>query len=325
MTTKKPKIPLKPKATDNGVGTHKQSRQVLSTLSQVISSKNDERADLFIHPQFFEDLPQGLVTTNMTTRVARLVLELIMYISKPALAYYDEKNNTIVFDNLGQLSKTLEIPPDKLKKTMIALGSYQLPTFYTNGLNEMVEEYSSLFKVRFIYDQALQNKYGTSEIIEDGEPETIAKAKRIGTYEANYIPGETAKRIEIIPDERIIKSLSGESTWGGYITTTDNISLLTKGLDPIELKLFTYIGTKYKDFSAKAQKVIKDLTLVAQVKTQGKPRIIERLLKGLETMKSLKVIRSYDYDQEKEIFHWSQATEVYNYDGPRKNDKHPKS
>lgn len=320
MNKKTFRIPTKPKTTDS-VGYHRQSRQTLATLSKTISTTN-QGPDIFTQPKYFEELLETQESKTMTQRCARLVIELVKNISKAnPVGRYDQENNIFILDNLGQLSKELDIAPDKLKTAMIGLCSFTYPDFYDNGRGEMVEEYSQIFRVRFIYDkEKLQPKYGTKEI--DGV--YFLNAPRIGTKQANYIANERAIRIEIIPSLTIVEAIN-KGTNGGYITTTDDITALSEDLNHTEFSLLTFIGSKRSPYRATMTHIIDELNLTDQVKKQGKPRIVKRLLDGLETLKNKRVVEAYQYDPKTELVNWTQDKNTYDYKGPRKSAKNTKS
>lgn len=320
MKNKQLRQPSKPKATDS-VGYHRQSRQVLSQISKTIAPIY-QGPDIFSQPKYFDKLMEGPESNTMTIRCAKLIIELGKNISKPnPVGRYDQEQNIFILDNLGQLSKELDISPDKLKTALIGLCSFPYPHLYQNNHGEVVEEYSKLFSVRFIYDEkTMEKKYGVVEI--DGD--RYYNAPRIGTKQANYIANERAKRIEIIPHQKIIEAINKGAN-GGYITTSDDITTISKDLSVTELQLLTYIGSKPKNYRAKMSNVVKDLNMADQIKKQGKPRIYSKILDGLETLKTKRVISDYEYNTKTEVVSWTQDKNTYDYDGPRKSSKTPQS
>lgn len=285
----------------------KQPRNLLKTLARDIGNTT-EKPTLFSieNPELESTSERDLITKN-TSALAFYLLDL----------YQRQPEKTLVIKNLAPLAEQCTGGNNKRLKTALQLlGGYTYPFVDKDpSTRELVITSEQLFKIEFRYSEEIGKKYGTNS---KGE---IQGAKRIGNQALSFIENEETSSIRITPSERLLKGLEGKGLGNTLVVSGLFIELMVEATD-IASKILTFSSSNKPSYKIQEDKLIEHLGLTKQVKTQGKPRIRETILKGLEELKEKEHIKKYNFDADKSLYSWTYSEKyVRHKDSKKENQK----
>lgn len=258
--------------------THRQPRELLKTLASRIGRTPTQ--DLFTASTFLDgDLT---LKETLSKNTGMLALEIV----KDMQAQGKTVGETMELEikNLSEYARRLGEQPEDIKKSLTALGGYAYGiTFLDEETKELVITTALLFEVEFRYAQ-----------------ETLKNTtkEKYGTAFSSFIIGEPAQRIIVRLNKKIAASLAVKKPQGlGGVLVTDAFITSQKNLSDMAVKILNYTASNHPKHGIAWDKLYRHLELTKHAKTQGKPRIQQRILEALEELKTLGHLMSYEYTE----------------------------
>ena len=283
-------------------GLHKQPRSYLKTVSKLVGKSTGEMT-LFSLPEQSNtetSLPREVVSRN-TAILGGHLLQL----------FQEGGGETLVIDNLSPLAELMGNTNHEVKIYLLYLGGYTYPIANKDkeGLTLTVEQ---LFKVQFKYSSEVADKYPDK------------KYPLVGTALASFLKNEPVERIEITPNKMFIEALRGKGL-GNVLVVNDNFAKMALSLEAdVAYKILTYSSSNQPKQKIGESNLVRHLGLEKQVKTQGKPRIRETILKGFKELQAKGHIRSYLYEEEKQMFTFTYSDKFIKFSEGKKGAKEAK-
>jgi hypothetical protein len=283
----------------------KQPRNLLKTLARDIGNTT-EKPTLFSieNPELEVSSERDLITKN-TSALAIYLIDL----------YQRQSEKTLSIENLAPLAEQCTGGNNKRLKTALQLlGGYTYPFVDVDPkTSEIVITSEQLFKIEFRYSAELGKKYGTNS-------KGLIQGKRIGNEALSFIENEETSSIKITPSERLLKGLEGKGLGNTLVVSGLFIELMVEATD-IASKILTFSSSNKPSYKIHEDKLIDHLGLSKQVKTQGKPRVRETILKGLQELKEKEHIKKYIFDTEKSLFSWTYSEKYVRHKDSKKENE----
>lgn len=259
---------------------HKQPRGYLKTTAKLVGKATDEKT-LFSLPELIPekgDNPLREVISRNTAILGNYLLQL----------WQQKGGEKLVINNLSPIAETMGNSNYEIKIYLLYLGGYVYPIIDKDedGLTLTTEQ---LFKIKFRYSTKVADKYPNQDFTE------------IGSGLTKFIKDEPIESIEITPSPLFIKALEGKGL-GNVLVVNDKFVKLALSLSDIAYKIFTYSASNRPSYKIAEDNLIKHLGLEKQIKTQGRPRVRDTILKGLQELQDKEHIKSYNYEEAKGIY-----------------------
>lgn len=266
---------------------HKQPRALLKTVGRTIGN-NTSRADLFTIQGAD---PEGGASNTLKLEISKTTAALAMHL----MELYQESggNGALVIEDLAPLAEKLRTTNHRLKTYLLYLGGYTYPLWDKNpggGLSMTVEQ---LFKVVFHYPEKVGEKY----TVKNG---VIVGADRIGTDLANFIKDEPIERVEVTPNLKFLQAIQGRGL--GNVLATDRLIELVLDVSDIAAKLLTYSSSNKPTQRIGEDKLIDQIGYQRALKNQGRPRVRQTILKGLQELKDRGHLKSFSFDEDRGLY-----------------------
>lgn len=216
-------------------------------------------------------------------------------------------------NNLSYLADYLNTTNYKIKLYLLYLGGFQYPVI-TRDKEGIGLETDRLFYVTFRYGNEVADKYG---IVDKKDNEELAKAPLIGTNIARFIKNEPLQKVIVEPNPIFAQALQGGG-FGSVLVVNDEFHLLALKLTEIAYKILTYSSTNRPKWTRGEDVLIKELGLEKQVKSQGKPRVLQTIKKGLDELKEYGHLESWSYDHGKKMFTYTYTDKYVKHAESRK-------
>jgi len=286
----------------------KQPRELLKTISRNLKRDNNNTLDLFtITAEEVEAggsmvIPHKEEMNKSTGALALYLMEL----------YQIQGNGKIVIENLEPVAKRFNIDNFRLKHYLWNLGGHVWPVVYKNEEGLDISN-QLLFNVKFKYSQTVADKY---EVI-NGQ---ITDANRYGNNFLSFLAKEPIKCIEIEPCDLLIKALAGQGL-GNILTATEKFLDTVIRLSDMGVKLLTYSTSNKPNKKINEDSLINDLGLSEQLKKQGRPRIRQNILNGLEELKKEGHFLKYSFNDATKIYEWTYGNRITKHTPSKKERK----
>jgi hypothetical protein len=234
--------------------------------------------------------------------------------------YQIQGSKVIVIENLEPIAKKFNIDNYRLKHYLWNLGGYVWPVIDKSEKGLEISN-QQLFKVKFIYSETVANKYK----VVNGQ---ITDVSRYGNNFLSFIANEPVQSIEIEPCDLLIKGLAGKGL-GNILTATDKFLDTVIRLSDIGVKLLTYSTSNKPNKKISEDSLIRDLGLTEQLKKQGRPRIRQSILNGLEELKKEGHFLKYSFNELTGVYEWTYGSRITKYTPTKKEllkeaEKEPK-
>lgn len=268
----------------------KQPRNLLKTLARDIGNTTEKPTLFSIENSDWDRLEEREVIRKNTGALAFYLLDL----------YQRQSEKTLIIKNLAPLAEKCTGGNNKrLKEALQLLGGYTYPFLDVDPeTKEILVSSEQLFKIVFVYPPELSERNGINS---KGE---IQGVKRIGNKALSFIENEEMSSVRITPSEKLLKGLDGKGLGNTVVVSGLFIELMIEITD-IGSKILNFSSSNKPNYKIQEDKLIEHLGLSKQVKTQGKPRIRETILKGLQELKEKEHIKKYNFDTEKHLFSWT--------------------
>jgi len=258
--------------------THKQPRELLKTLA----SKIGHTPNLYTQATFLEgDLIQ---LENLSKNTAILAMQIVRDMQAQGTVKGDTME--LVITNLSEYARKLGEQPEDIKKSLTALGGYAYGiTFLDEETKELVITADLLFRVEFRYAQ---------------ETLKSTTVKKYGTAFSSFILREPVQRVVIQLNKKLAASLAHRQKktplgLGGVLVTEAFITS-QKTLSDMAAKILNFTASNHPRYSIAWEKLYRHLELTKQAKTQGRPRIQQRITLALQELKELGHLKSYEIE-----------------------------
>lgn len=298
---------------------HRQPQKLLRNNAYSMGKNFTGEVDLFTQPAYIDELQGATNREKISPNVNRLQLLINALITKPRqfgevelLDNVDSRGvttKTIVLKNYSLLAKWLETKPEKVRSLLLMLGGFKYPEITTDkNKRQIIVEYVSHFRVKWVYGNHVAEKYGYQE--HPTESGQIEKALRVGTIDANYIYNEPPDEIHIeITSPELLKALIGEA--GGYSHTSNEIFKALADLDPTPTKILLWTGTYRTMPSIDLKKLCKSIGLEGHLKKQGAKSTHLLIKKALDRLVEINHFDGYDYDETTQRYTWRQSSKFF--------------
>lgn len=284
----------------------KQPRNLLKTLARDIGNTT-EKPTLFSieNPELDSSREREVIRKNGGV-LALYLLDL----------YQRQSEKTLVIKSLAPLAEQCTGGNNKrLKEALQLLGGYTYPFLDVDpDTKEILISSEQLFKIVFVYPPELSDRNGINT---KGE---IQGVKRIGNQALSFIENEEMSSIRITPSERLLKGLEGKGLGNTLVVSGLFIELMVEATD-IASKILTFSSSNKPSYKIQEDKLIEHLGLTKQVKTQGKPRIRETILKGLQELEEKEHIKKYIFDTDKSLYSWTYSEKFVRHKDSKKENE----
>lgn len=287
----------------------KQPRELLKTISKNITRDSNSSLDLFTITADEVEAGGSMVIPykeEMNKNTGALALYLMEL-------YQTQGNKIIVIENLEPVAKRFNIDNFRLKHYLWNLGGHVWPVVYKNEEGGLAISNQLLFKVTFNYSETVANKYK----VVNGQ---ITDANRYGNNFLSFLANEPIKCIEIEPGDLLIKALAGQGL-GNILTATDKFLDTVIRLSDIGVKLLTYSTSNKPYKKINEDSLINDLGLNEQLRTQGRPRIRQSILNGLEELKQEGHFLKYSFNEATKFYEWTYGNRITKHTPSKKERK----
>jgi len=262
---------------------YKQPRALLKTAAKLVG-KASEPTLFSLAPPITEPGQGDFLREVISKNTAILAYHLMDL-------YERSRQPTLVIRNLSSIAETLNNTNYEIKIYLLHLGGYTYPVLDINeegGISLAIEQ---LFKVEFRYSKEIKEKFSTGEL-------TL-----VGTDLAQFIKDEPVDSIHITPNQRFIDARGGKGL--GNVLVNEKIVKLALGVTDIAFKILSYSASGKPAQAIAEDNLIVHLGLEKQVKTQGRPRIRQTILKGLQELKDWEHITSYSYEEDTSLYRFT--------------------
>lgn len=258
---------------------HKQPRNYFKTQARLVGKATDE-ITLFSQPEIGAD---GNIIGEIRKVISRNTAILGHYLLQ---LWQENGQEELVLNNLSHIAEIMNNSNHEVKIYLLYLGGYVYPI---EEIDEQTGELSitieQLFKIRFKYSKEVSEK----------------QFEKIGTNLVSFIKDESAERIVITPSPLFVKALKGKGL-GNVLVANDKFIKLALSLSDIAFKILSYSASNHPNQRIGGDKLIKQLGLEKQVKTQSRSRVRDTILKGLQELKEKEHIKEYSYDETTNIY-----------------------
>lgn len=258
---------------------YKAPRGYARTVAQIVKREREQ-------PSLFN--ASGLLSLEETHRTAitRNAAALGTYLFQ----LLKSEEETITVRNLTALAEKFNTTNSEIKLYLLALGGFTYPIvgLENGGFSISVEQ---LFKIKIVYSKKIRERYESGELTQAG---------------TNLLPiliNEAPSEIQITPNRMFLEGLTGKGQ--GYTLLKQNkYTKLSLQLTDLGYKLQEYSSTQPRSHKIKEPGLINALSLAAQVKQQGAPRIRATIHEALEQLKTHGYLTEYSYDKETSLYKW---------------------
>lgn len=249
------------------------------TVAQIVKREREQ-------PSLFN--ASGLLSLEETHRTAitRNAAALGTYLFQ----LLKSEEETITVRNLTALAEKFNTTNSEIKLYLLALGGFTYPIvgLENGGFSISIEQ---LFKIKIVYSKKTLDRYHSGELT------------RAGTNLLQILVNEAPSEIQITPNRMFLEGLTGKGQ-GYTLLVQDKYTKLSLQLTDLGYKLQEYSSTQRRSHSIKEPGLISALSLAAQVKQQGAPRIRATIHKALEELKTHGYFTEYSYEEETGLYKW---------------------
>ena len=281
----------------------KQPRNQLKTLAQTIHYVK-EKPTLFTLPT------EDIIPTEERLAMSGKAGALATYLIELYQLRDNKEREEIVITNITPIAEKFNTNNFTVKVLLHALGGYAYP-FQDKAESGGIRLSSQLlFNIEFEYSPELNSKW-----------DSLVK---YGNAHSHFILNETAERIIVKPNPRILNGLKGKGL-GNVLTIRDAYTDLLIRLSDIGKKLLVYSSSNEPSWKINENSLIRDLGLEEQLKKQGRPRIRQSILNGLEELKQEGHFTKYSFKEATGYYEWSYSNKYVNFKKSKKDkDKEAK-
>lgn len=274
----------------------KQSRAQQKSIAQTIHYVK-EKPTLFTLPT------EDIIATEERLAMSGKAGALAFYLIELYQLRDDKNKEEIVITNITPIAEKFNTNNFTIKVLLHALGGYAYP-FQDKAENGGMRLSSQLlFDISFEYSPDLNNKW-----------DSLVK---YGNAHSHFILNETAERIIVKPNTRILNGLKGLGL-GNVLTVRDAYTDLLIRLSDIGKKLLLYSSSNEPNWKINENSLIRDLGLNEQLKQQGRPRIRQSILNGLEELKQEGHFIKYSFKELTGLYEWSYSNKYVNFKKSKK-------
>jgi hypothetical protein len=196
----------------------------------------------------------------------------------------------LTITNLAPFTELFNVNNHEIKLYFLALGGFTYPvTKLKEGRLGLSNE--QFFKITIWYD---------TERIEAAERGEI---RAVGTDYTHLLLNEPHLEIEVEPNPNFLDDIKGHGQRFS-LKFEEKYFKLCLQLSDLAYKFTQWSGTQRRSHSIKEQGLINALSLAAQVKKQGAPRIRAAIHKALEELKTHGYLTEYSYNEETGLYKW---------------------
>lgn len=262
--------------------TFRQPRSYLKTTAKLVGKDTSNEPTLF-------SLPTLVKEDNNSDNIRRVISKNTSILGQVIFNLWQLNKNEeeeLEITNLSELSSIMKQTNFEIKMYLLYLGGYTYPCVELKE-KKVCLSIEQLFKVTFEYGEATRERYiaGGSEYI--------------GNEFTSFIKDEKVDLIRIKPNIKFINEIAGAGL--GNLRVTDKFIKLALGLTDIAYKLLNYTSSNVSPLKISESNIILWLGLEKQLKSQGRPRIRETILKGLAELQSKDHLKDYKIDS-RDIF-----------------------
>jgi hypothetical protein len=297
MSKIKYKIDIPTPAKDDGEKLHKQPRGYLKTTAKLVGKATEEKT-LFSLPEIVPESGGNFLREVISRNTAILGNYLLQL-------WQQNGGKELVINNLSPISEMMGNSNYEIKIYLLYLGGYVYPIIDKDG-DRLTLTTEQLFKVKFIYNSKVKEKYSASNFTE------------IGSGLTKFIKDEPIDSIEITPSPLFIKALEGKGL-GNVLVVNDKFVKLALSLTDIAYKIFTYSASNKPSQRIAEDNLIKHLGLDKQIKTQGRPRVRATIIKGLQELQDKEHIKSYAYEEGTRIYTFAYSDKYVRHQEKKKD------
>lgn len=275
---------------------HKQPRNYLKTTAQLVGKSAGE--NLFSIPALNKEPSYREVISRNTAILGQYLIQLWQQ---------NGQKDALVINNLSPIAEMMNNTNHEVKIYLLYLGGYTYPIIDTDdkGLTITMEQ---LFKVKFHYGLDVKSRH------EAGETSTV------GTGLTTFIKDEPIKSITITPSPLFIKAIEGKGL-GNVLAVNDKFIELALTLTDIAYKIYAYSAANKPSQTIAEDNLIKHLGLDKQTKAQGRPRVRQTILKGLQELQDKGHVKSYSFDQDRMMYSFSYSDKFIRHPKAKKDQE----
>lgn len=274
----------------------KQPRNQLKTLAQTIHYVK-EKPTLFTLPT------EDIIPTEERLAMSGKAGALATYLIELYQLRDNKEREEIVITNITPIAEKFNTNNFTIKVLLQALSGYVYPFQDLTDKGGIRLSSQLLFDIHFEYSPELNNKWNSLE--------------KYGNAGSHFILKETAERIIVKPNPRILNGLKGKGL-GNVLTIRDTYTDLLIRLSDIGKKLLVYSSSNTPSWKINEDSLIKHLGLNEQLKQQGRPRIRQSILKGLEELKQEGHFTKHSFKEATGLYEWSYSNKYVNFTKSKK-------
>jgi hypothetical protein len=276
---------------------HKQPRGYFKTTAKLVG-KSTEAPTLFSLPMAPETKEEGNLLREVISKNTAILGHYLLQL------WQQEGSKELKIDNLAPLSEMMGVNNHEIKIYLLYLGGYTYPIIDKDkeGLTLTVEQ---LFKISFRYSARVGNKYPSGNV------------PTVGTSLSQFIKDEPLNHVIIAPNPLFLNAFKGGGL-GNVLVVNDKFVKLALDLTDIAYKICSYSASNRPTQKILEKNIINHLGLEKQIKTQGKPRVRATILKGFQELQNKGHIKSYSFDEEKEMYSFTYSDKYIKHQDNKK-------
>ncbi len=282
---------------------HKQPRSYLKTSAKLVGKSTGE-ATLFTIPEVRPE-SGGTFLREIISRNTAILGNYLLQL------WQQTGEEELVVTNLSPIADIMGNSNYEIKIYLLYLGGYVYPIIDKDKGGGFTLTTEQLFKIQFKYGKKVAEKY---KIGEAGKP---LGANFITGGLIEFIKDEAIDSIIIKPNPLFIKAMEGKGL-GNVLVVNDKFVKLALSLTDIAYKILTYSASNKPSQRIAEKNLIKHLGLERQTKTQGKPRVRETILKGLQELKDKEHIKNYSFEEDLSIYQFAYSDKYIKHRGQKK-------
>lgn len=254
------------------ISLHRQPRNYLQNAARLVG-KTMDNPTLFSIP----DVNQQEGGTLIKEVISRNTAILGNYLFK---LWQQGGGKELVINNLSTLAQEMNNTNFEIKIYLLYLGGYTYPIIDKDPNGGLTLSTEQLFKIQFKYSKKVADKYTTgSHLI-------------IGNQLTRFIKDEPVDYVIVQPNVKFIQALEGKGL--GNVLVNDKFIKLALDLSTdIAYKILSFSAGNKPKKKISEDNLIKHLGLDKQLKSQGRPRIRQTIIKGLQELKEKGHIKDF--------------------------------
>lgn len=288
---------------------HRQPRGYLKTSASLVAREKDPQ-QLSLH------FPLALTRSEDIPEIKKTISRDIAITGNYLIQLWQNRKNkdgVLVIDNLTEIANYLNTTAQRFKEYLIFLAGFQYPVIRSREeKKEIAIAFEKLAKINFVYDE---KKYSERMNRED---------LKIGTRYLSFIKDTPVKAVEFMPTDTTMNEIEKKDGFG-HILVSDSFVAFCLGLSDMAYKLLCFTGSnRPRGYRIGFDKLIRQeyLNLERQVGTQGKPRVINAIIKAVEELKEKgHLLPRSGYDPRKDEFRLEYTDMIFKHPDFKKVDE----